>query len=80
MPRVGDRADDRLIEAVLRRAEDLGHDSPLVDRLTAPLKRDFGRVLRKDSPLDLNDPVVLERITAAAMNGLVAKMTTGEDR
>lgn len=80
MPRAGDRADDRLIEAVLRRAEDLGYDSPLVDRLTAPLKREFGRVLRKDSPLDLNDPVVLERITAAAMNGLVAKMTTGEDR
>jgi exonuclease SbcD len=76
MPQAAGSADDRLVDAVLRRSGELTEG--LVNRLAAPLRRDFGRALRKDSPLDLNDPAVLERITSAALTGLVAKMTAEE--
>ncbi|MFD7654755.1 exonuclease SbcCD subunit D [Actinosynnema sp. NPDC059797] len=78
-PRAGSRVDDRLLDAVRRRARELTEDlGPVRDMAKLP-DRDFGLELRRGGLLDLRDDDVLRGITTTALDDLVAKMSSEVD-
>ena len=77
-PRAGGQVDEQLIEAITRRGEGLAVDVDALLALIKPLDRDFGRALRAKDCLNVRDEDFLRRITESAVNGLVAKLSSGE--
>ncbi|MCS7477365.1 exonuclease SbcCD subunit D [Umezawaea endophytica] len=77
-PRAAGRVDEQLIEAIKRRGGELAVDVDALLDLVKPLDREFGRVLRAKDSLDLRDEDFLRGLTESAINGLVAKLSSGE--
>ncbi|WP_033443270.1 metallophosphoesterase family protein [Saccharothrix sp. NRRL B-16314] len=74
-PQTGSRVEDRLLDAIRRRGLELTEDLGLVHEVAKLPNRDFGLELRRSGLLDLRDEDVLRRITATALDDLVAKMS-----
>lgn len=77
-PQASGLVDQRLVDAIARRGQELAGDVDTLLALTKSLDRDFGRALRAGDSLDLRHPDFLRRITESAVDGLVAKLSSGE--
>ncbi|CCH32861.1 Metallophosphoesterase [Saccharothrix espanaensis DSM 44229] len=74
-PRADGNVEDRLLDAVRQRGRELTADLGLVHEMAKWPDRDFGLELRRSGLLDLRDDDVLRRITATALDALVAKLS-----
>ncbi|SDG20474.1 DNA repair exonuclease SbcCD nuclease subunit [Lentzea fradiae] len=75
-PRSGSRVEERLLDAVLRRRQELTEDLGPVHEMAKMPNRDFGFELRRSGLLDLLDDDALRGITTRAMDDLLAKMSS----
>jgi DNA repair protein SbcD/Mre11 len=75
-PRAGSGVEDGLLDAIRRRGRELTEDLGVVHEVAKWPDRDFGRELRRGGVLDLRDDELLRRITAMAVDELVAKMSS----